>query len=109
MSSGRLGAADIAAATNTVIYTAPAGGVATVSVNISNRNSLGTNILVRLAFINGGIGALSDADYVEYDTQILSGEVLERTGIVMAAGQTIVIYSDLASVSAQVWGWEETT
>lgn len=105
MSSGRLGAEDLAATTDTTIYTVPASTVATVCVNVCNRNA--SNVTVRLAAVDGLIGALTDADYFEYNTILLLNEALERTGIVMSAGQTIVAYSDTANVSVQVWGWEE--
>lgn len=105
MSSGRLGAADLAATTNTGVYTAPSGVVATVNVNVCNRNSAA--VAVRVAAIDGAIGAISAEDYIEYDTPIGVNGVLERTGVVLAAGQTIGAYSDTANVSVQVWGWEE--
>ena len=106
MASGRLGAADLAATTNTAIYTVPASTVATVNVNVCNRNA--ANVEVRVALLDGAIGTLVNEDYIEYDTPIQLNEVLERTGIVMSVGQTIVVYSDTANVTAQVWGWEES-
>jgi hypothetical protein len=106
MASGRLGAADLAATTNTLIYTVPASTVATVNINICNRNA--SDIVVRLAHLNGAIGTLAVEDYIEYGETVKSNGVLERTGIVMTATHTIVAYSDTANVSVQVHGWEET-
>lgn len=105
MSSGRLGAVDLVATTNTLIYTGPANTIATVSANICNRNS--TSVAVRLAVLDGAIGTLSDEDYIEYDTPLNANGILERTGLVIGAGQTVVAYSDTADVSVQVYGWEE--
>jgi hypothetical protein len=105
MSSGRLGAEDLLAATNTLIYTGPTDTIATVSVNICNRNS--DIVAIRLAVLDGAIGTLANEDYIEYDTDLNANGVLERTGLVIAATQTIVAYSDTANVSVQVYGWEE--
>lgn len=106
MASGRLGAADLLIGTSTEIYTVPADTVATVSVNFCNRNA--SNVSIRLALLDGPIATLSNEDYIEFGTPIQLNEVLERTGIVMAATQTIVAYSDSSNVTVQVWGWEES-
>ncbi|KKM86591.1 hypothetical protein LCGC14_1277480 [marine sediment metagenome] len=107
MTTGRLGAVDLSATTNTLVYTVPASTIATVSINVANRNA--TPIAIRLAHLNGAIGTLGNEDYIEYDFVIPGNETLERTGIVMAATHTIVAYSDTANVSVQVYGWEELT
>ena len=106
MASGRLGAADLTAAVNTTIYTVPASTVATVSINVCNRNN--TSVTVRIAHLDGAIGTLGNEDYIEYDTTIPSNGILERTGIVMAATHTIMAYSPNSNVSVQVYGFEET-
>jgi hypothetical protein len=105
MSSGRLGAVDILATTNTAIYSVPSGKVATVNINVCNRNA--AEIAIRLAVLDGAIGTLANEDYIEYDVPMFDNGVLERTGIVISDGQTVVAYSDTANVSVQVWGWEE--
>ena len=47
--------------------------------------------------------------YVEYETEILSHGVLERTGLVLAATQKLVAYSSAANVSVVVTGIETST
>lgn len=106
MASGRLGAVDISATTNTSLYVVPASTVATVNVSIANRNA--SAVVIRLAHLNGAIGTLANEDYIEYDVTIPANGVLERSGIVMATTHSLVGYSDTANVSFQVWGWEET-
>jgi hypothetical protein len=106
MASGRLGAADLTAALNTSIYTVPASTVATVNINVCNRNS--TDVTIRLAHLDGAIGTLSNEDYIEYDVTILAYGILERTGIVMAETHSIMAYSPNSNVSVVIWGWEET-
>ena len=105
MATGRLGAADLSATTNTSIYTCPASTIATVNVSICNRSA--SAVVVRLANLDGAIGTLANEDYIEYGITIPANGVLERTGIVMAASGLIMAYSDTANVSVQVWGIEE--
>ncbi|KKN73938.1 hypothetical protein LCGC14_0395030 [marine sediment metagenome] len=104
MASGRLGAVDLSATTNTSIYTVPASTVAVVNVNVCNRNA--SAIVIRLMHLNGAIGTLAVEDYIEYDVTIAANGVLERTGIVMAATHVIGAYSDTANVTVQVHGIE---
>lgn len=106
MATGRLGTpADVTATTNTTIYTAPSSTFAVVSVSLCNRSA--GPLLCRLAL------AASDtptaAEYLEYDVQILANGVLERTGLVLAAGQKIVVYTSGSGVSAVCYGIETTT
>ena len=51
----------------------------------------------------------TDGEYIEYGVEILSKGVLERTGIVLAAGQKIVAYSSSANISAVAMGIETST
>jgi len=105
MATGRLGAADLAATTDTGLYTVPAATIATVNVSLCNRNASAVN--VRIAVVNGGIGLLTNADYIEFDVSIAANGVLERRGIVMAATNTLLVRSDTANVSAVTWGFED--
>jgi len=100
--SGRLGKANLAANTNTDLYTVPADTIATANINLCNRTD--SEITARIAIRNGDLG---DADYLEYDTSIPAHGVLERSGMVMSAGETIVAYASAAGVSVRVHGFEE--
>ncbi|WP_136420285.1 hypothetical protein [Herbaspirillum sp. ST 5-3] len=102
MASGRLGASDLSATTNTSVYTVPASKVATVSVSICNRNA--TSVTVRLAVSTSGTP--NDADYLEYDTTIDANSVLERTGIVMDETKVLVAYASGTGVSVVAYGFE---
>jgi hypothetical protein len=103
MASGKLGAADLAANTDTLLYTVPASTVATVNVRIANRNA--SAVKVRVAI---GIGASPEVkDYMEYDISIPANGILEDTGIVCSAGEKVWVSSDTASVSVRVHGFEE--
>jgi hypothetical protein len=83
MATGRLGVNDIPATTDTTVYTCPASTFAVVTVSLCNRNST-TARDIRIAVTTSGTP--SDAEYIEYDASLLAKGVLERTGLVLAAG-----------------------
>ena len=103
----KLGAADLAATTNTSVYTVPASKEAIVNVNIVNRNAAGTARTVRLAVAEGDTPG--DEDWIEYDLSLDGTQVLERTGIHLAATERIVAYASGLDVSVTVWGNERST
>jgi len=103
MASGRLGTADLAATTNTTVYTVPTNTKTFCSVNACNRNATPVNI--RLALSDTGTPGLDE--YIEYDLQV--DEAAERTGIVLQADKRVVAYSDTANVSVVVYGEEVST
>lgn len=103
MASGILGKASLAATTETLLYTAPTGRVVSLSVNLCNLSA--DTAKVRLAMVDGA--TTTDAHYIEYDTSLEAKGVMERTGLVISAGQKVVAYSDIANVSVVVYGFEE--
>lgn len=105
MATGRLGAADLSATTNTTIYTCPASTFTVASVSICNRTA--STVTVRLAIAASSTPAA--AEYLEYDVQILANGVLERTGIVLDAGKLLVAYSSSANISVVAMGIETST
>ena len=48
----------------------------------------------------------SNAEYIEYDADILANGVLERTGIVMDASKILVVRADSTDVTALAYGIE---
>ena len=104
MSSGRLGAQNLSATTNTTLYSGPASGyVGTVTVSLCNRNT--TPVRVRLAVAT--TSSPSTAEWLWYDKLVPGNEAVERTGIVVDYGKQVVGYSDTANVTAVVMGYEE--
>tara|TARA_B100000780_G_scaffold154816_1_gene108270 strand:- start:2065 stop:2382 length:318 start_codon:yes stop_codon:yes gene_type:complete len=102
MASGRIGASDVAAATYTTVYTCPASTFAVVSINFLNRGN--ASCYVRLAVADAATPTA--AEFMEYDTELTSKAVLERTGLVLSAGQLLVVYTNLANISAVAFGIE---
>ncbi|SVA81602.1 uncharacterized protein METZ01_LOCUS134456 [marine metagenome] len=105
MATGRLGVADLAAGANTVLYTVPANNFSIVSVNMVNRGY--SAVAVRVAVCSTTTPA--DSEWIEYDLEVLSKGVLERTGIAMSAGQILIVYSSAVSVNAVCFGIETST
>nr|WP_288359413.1 hypothetical protein [uncultured Pseudomonas sp.] len=103
MPSGLLGKASLAANTDTVLYTAPAGTVTTTTVNFCNTTSAAIN--VRLAVTSAA--AVAAADYLEYDFSLPANGVLERTGIVLSPAEVLFARASSAGVTVQARGFEE--
>lgn len=100
---GRLGAADMAATTNTLLYTCPASTKAFVSVNVC---ALSGSPTVRIAIADNGTPAAED--WIEYDYQISAGGIpLVREGIILKATDRIYVWSSAINVTAVVYGQEE--
>lgn len=105
MATGRLGAQDLSATTNTTLYTCPAGTFAIANVSICNRNA--TAVTVRLALASSATPG--GAEWLEFGVTIPANSVLERTGLVLDAGKVLVVYSSTTSVNAVAYGIETST
>lgn len=102
MATGRLGASAISSGTDTTVYTCPASTYSVVTVSFCNRS----NSAAALRLAVSAADAPTDAEWVEFDTEILAKGVLERTGLVLDAGKRIVAYSSGDATSVVVMGIE---
>jgi hypothetical protein len=108
MATGRLGTANITTTANTTIYTVPASTFSVVSVSVCNRNS-STAATIRIAVSSSA--SPNPDEYIEYDTSLVASGVVERTGLVMAANQILVVQVSSATptVSVVAMGIETST
>jgi hypothetical protein len=102
---GRLGTADLSAATNTTLYTCPSATFAVCTVNVVNRGASAANIRIAIC----DTSTPGDDEYIEYDVSLAAKGVLERTGIVVDAGKLVVVRSSAVSVNAVAYGIETPT
>ena len=102
MASGRLGVADLAAVTNTTIYTCAAPSFAVVNINLCNRGA--TSVVVRIAVAAAATPALGE--YIEYGVTIPANGVIERTGVLMSPTNQLVVYASAINISATIFGVE---
>jgi len=108
MATGRLGTANITTTANTTIYTVPSSTFSVVSVSICNRNS-STAATIKVAVASSASPGLDE--WIEYDTSLVASGVVERTGLVMAANQILVVQVSSATptISVVAMGIETST
>lgn len=95
-----------AGVTNSV-YKVAIGNTAVIGLSVVNTDPV-TDARVRVAITDAASPSLGD--YIEYDATVMaSGGVLERTGLVLGAGDSIFFRSDIAGVVARVYGYEESS
>jgi hypothetical protein len=105
MATGRLGYADLTAATWTTIYTVPTGYFTVATLNIVNRSN--SAITVNVAVSTSTTPA--NGEYIEFGTEILAHGVLQLTGLVANAGINLLVQSSTANVGAMAFGIETST
>ena len=67
MATGRLGHADLTAATNTSLYTCPTNTFGIVTCSICNRGNAAVSVRIAVA----SAGTPVNSEYIEYDVELL--------------------------------------
>ncbi len=107
MATGRLNGVDLTTTAATSVYTCPVTTFSVVSVSICNRTALA--VTVNLALTTTG-ATPGNTDYLEFGSSLSANGVLERTGIVMAAGNQLVVTAGTGNaISVVVVGIETAT
>jgi len=105
MATGVFGRFDLVTDTDTVIYTVPENTFSIVTLNICNRSAgtAGINIAI------SSTQTIEVADYLEFNTQLVPNGVLERSGIVVDGGYSLMVRADVANITAIAYGIETST
>ncbi len=101
MLKGVFGTYNLVSGINQAVYVNNYSDIATVSVNVCNRNHDQAEISIAV-----GTSATSpaNADWIEFETIIGGKATLERSGIVVTPGHFVVVKSSLSNINAVVWG-----
>ena len=101
MSSGTLGQASLAASTNTTVYTV---GITPGVFNVVITNVTGFVAVINLALSSAATPVAGE--YLEFQTVLPAGQSLERGGIVATQNERVVVFSTVAGVNVNVYGYE---
>jgi hypothetical protein len=106
MATGRLGTANVTTAAQlTTVYTVPANTFTLCSISVCNRGN--TDCGIRVALAAGS--SPTDDEWIEYNVDVGGHGVLERTGVLLSAGQKIIVWTGAPNVSVVVYGVETST
>ena len=104
MSTGRLGAVDLVAVTETALYAPAVGERTAIKVMFVNRN-VGTSARVRVV-LRPGAGPTVNADYLAFDEIVPVSESRVSAVFDVENPQEVLVESDVAGVTAQANGLE---
>jgi len=102
MATGILGQSNPSAATNTTVYTVPSATTATFNINVVNTGSSSASVSLAIC----ATGTPSASEYIEFQTPLPPGGVLERTALVAQATKNVVVNCSTANCSVSAYGYE---
>lgn len=97
--SGRMAAVLPTAGTPTLLYVAAANALCSVTVSVCNQGPVRDSISIQLCE-----GQAAQEDYLEYQAKVGSNSVLERSGLILEAGQSLLVTSAQGTSSFVCWG-----
>lgn len=104
MTRGVLGTRSLSAGISQNVYVNNYSDLALVNINICNINHVPTKISIALSV--GGHAGITNAEWIEYETELLGKGNLLKTGVAISPNYYVVVKSSESNVSAQVWGVE---
>lgn len=90
MANGRLAQGTLTQNVQETIYTVGSGdsrGYAVIKLQMLNTGTTDANIRIALHD-----GTITNADYIEYDVPLVPKGYIERSGIVLGAGQSVALW-----------------
>ena len=90
---------------DTLVYTVPAGLIASLTISVCNQAASGD---ARINMALTTLGSMTANSYIEFNANIPPSGVLERSAIVLEAGNTIRALSTNSNTSVVVFGIEES-
>lgn len=108
MATGRLGIQDLAATTYTNLYKVGVDLFTVASISLCNRSAGNVSLRVAVTTTDGPSAPLN-SEFIEYDVVLAPKGVLERTGLVLKAGEIVSVYASATGISAVAMGIETST
>lgn len=105
--SGILSRTLLVSATDTLVYTVPASQIASLTVSVCNQSS-SADARINMALTSNTIASMTANSYIEFNSILPPSGVLERSAIVLEAGNTIRVSSTNSNTSVVVFGIEES-
>jgi hypothetical protein len=93
--------------TDTLVYTVPAGQIASLTVSVCNQ-SPSSDARINMALTSNTIASMTANSYIEFNAIVSPFGVLERSAIVLEGGNTIRVLSTNSNTSVVVFGIEES-
>ena len=106
MANGTLGQSILPTATYTTVYTVPSSATnATVNIAFCNTNTQDASVRLSISSSSTPV----DGEFIEYNTYLPSfSGVLERSGVVISSGKSVVAYSSVSGINVNVYGFEQS-
>lgn len=108
MASGRIAANTLTGNTYTVVYTVPSNNVASFTTSVTNFGTSNSRISLALSTANSATSNVpTNGEWITYTTVLRGGSTLEKTGLVLDAGKSLIAITDTDNLNILIYGFEE--